>query len=56
MGKIGGVAWSLQCWEDPINNESASLPAKVENKQILKELEGLLLPVPEEENATEYSD
>ena len=47
LGKKGGVAWSLQCWADAANNESASVPAKVENKANLDALDLALQPRPD---------
>lgn len=42
LGKINGEAWSLQCWEDPKDGETASAPAKVENLAYINALDTLL--------------
>jgi len=56
LGKVGGTAWSLQCWTDPADGESSSAPAKVENLENLNALDFVLQKEPEDGDTDTYAN
>lgn len=42
MGRIGGVAYSINCWTKVADGETASAPADVDPAQYMTDVEALI--------------